>query len=96
MIFNSDERQVLSNKIKLMIDDDKGINLNWNIFCQYLSFLMEDDDMFNKICNNYDEGKKNEFDLNEKIIELIQDKFGIFKNKDIKDIDINKFFVENH
>ena len=96
MIFNSDERQVLSNKIKLMIDNDKGINLNWNIFCQYLSFLMEDDDMFNKICNNYDEGKKNEFDLNEKIIELIQDKFEIFKTKDIKDIDINKFFVENH
>ena len=94
LILSSDDNSSLINKIKTInvIDNENKINLE--LFFNYLAFLEEDNDLYEKIIKNFDEGKENEINVNEKIVGLIQDKFNIFREKNINDIDINKFIVE--
>ena len=96
LILNSDDNSSLINKIKIMNDKENGNKINLGVFYNYLAFLEEDKDLYEKIIKNYEEEKENEIGINEKIVELIQNKFNIFKEKNIKDIDINKFTIENY
>jgi len=96
LIFNSDDNSSLINKIKQLNDKDNGNKINLGVFYNYLAFLEKDKDLYEKIVKNYEEEKENEMDINEKLVELIQDKFNVFKEKNIKDIDINKFTIENY
>ena len=96
LILNSDDNSSLINKIKQLNDKDNGNKINLGVFYNYLAFLEKDKDLYEKIVKNYEEEKENEMDINEKLVELIQDKFNVFKEKNIKDIDINKFTIENY
>ena len=92
MIESSDDRNILFNKISQMTNKERGGNINWEIFLKYLSFLEEDDEKYKEIIKNYKEGKEN--DMNEKIVELIMEKFSQLGTKDIKDVDVNKILVK--
>ena len=92
VIESSDDNNILVNKISQMTNKEKGGNINWEIFLKYLSFLEEDDEKYKEIIKNYEEGKENE--LNEKVIELIKEKFNVLGKNDIKDIDLNKILVK--
>ena len=96
LILNSDDNSSLINKIKQLNDKDNGNKINLGVFYNYLAFLEKDKDIYKKIIRNYEEEKENELDIDEKLVELIQDKFNVFKEKNIKDIDIYKFTIENY
>ena len=92
MIESSDDRNILVNKISQMTNKERGGNINWEICLKYLSFLEEDDEKYKEIIRNYEEGKEN--DMNEKIVELIMEKFSQLGTEDIKDVDVNKIWVK--
>ena len=92
MIESSDDRNILFNKISQMTNKEREGNINLEIFLKYLSFLEEDDEKYKEIIRNYEEGKEN--DMNEKIVELIMEKFSQLGTKDIKDVDVNKILVK--
>ena len=92
MIESSDDRNILFNKISQMTNKEREGNINLEIFLKYLSFLEEDDEKYKEIIRNYEEGREN--DMNEKIVELIMEKFSQLGTKDIKDVDVNKILVK--
>ena len=94
MIYSSDDKNNIDDKIKQLTNKDEGININRDILFQYLSYLVEDDEKYNDFIKNYNGEKENDLNLNESMIELIEKKFENMGNKDIKDIDLNKYFVD--
>ena len=96
LILSSDENSIINNKIKEVFYNENGKNINYDIFCQYLAYLEENNEIYEKIINNLEEEKENNIskDYIDKIAELVEDKFKIFKTKNIKDIDVNKIFIE--
>ena len=96
LILSSDENSIINNKIKEVFYNENGKNINYDIFCQYLAYLEENNEIYEKIINNLEEEKENNIskDYIDKIAELVEDKFKIFKTKNIKDIDVNKIYIE--
>ena len=96
LILSSDENSIINNKIKEVFYKENGKNINYDIFCQYLAYLEENNEIYEKIINNLEEEKENNISKEyiDKIAELVEDKFKIFKTKNIKDIDVNKIFIE--
>jgi len=97
LILSSDENSIINNKIKEVFYNENGKNINYDIFCQYLAYLEENNEIYEKIINNLEEEKENNIskDYIDKIAELVEDKFKIFKTKNIKDIDVNKILIED-
>ena len=94
MIYSSDDKNNLDDKIKQLTNKDEGININRDILYQYLSYLVEDEEKYNDFIKKYNDEKENDLNLNESMIELIEKKFENMGNKDIKAIDLNKYFVD--
>ena len=88
MILYSDNDESIVNKINKMANKE---NINWEIFCQYLSFLEENNEKYNQILKNYEENKEND---NKYVVELIKNKFKNYEKKDIKDINLNKILIK--
>ena len=88
IILGSDNDTNIVNKIKQMTN--KG-NINREIFCQYLSFLEDNNDKYNQIIKNYEENKEND---NKYFVELIKNIFKYNDKKDIKDINLNKILIK--
>ena len=88
MILYSDNDESIVNKINKLANKE---NINWEIFCQYLSFLEENNEKYNQILKNYEENKEND---NKYVVELIKNKFKNYEKKDIKDININKILIK--
>ena len=87
MFLSSDNDINLANKINQMAH--KG-NINWEIFCQYISFSEENDNKYYEIIKNYEENKES---MNKYVVELIKNKFKNIQKKDIKDINLNKILI---
>ena len=94
IILSSDDDSTIEKKLKEIAYKDEQRNKDLDIGCQYLYFLEENEDIYNNLVNNYEEGKGNDNDINERCLELIKEKFQIFKENNINEIDVNKFFVE--
>ena len=88
MILYSDNDESIVNKINKIANKE---NINWEIFCQYLSFLEENNEKYNQILKNYEENKEND---NKYVVELIKNKFKNYEKKDIKDINLNKILIK--
>ena len=94
IILSTDDDSTLEKKMKEIAHEDKEKNINLDIGCQYLYFLEDNNENYNNMIEDYESGKLEHMDINERCLELIKEKFNIFKNKDIKDFDVNKFFVD--
>ena len=93
-ILSSDDEKTLYNKIGFLTNKSRGRNINRDILYQYLSYLEEDDEKLKEIIKQYEEGIENNQDIIKNLIFLIEEKFKIMKNKDIKRFDINKYCIE--
>ena len=94
-ILSSDENISLNKKLTdLAYIPSEKVNPNLDILCQYLAFLEEDNDNYYDMLKRYENGKIDSSEVKSKVYNLIHDKFHIFKEKDINDIDISHILIK--
>ena len=94
-ILSSDEKISLDKKLTdLAYIPSEKVNPNLDILCQYLAFLEEDNDNYYDMLKRYEDGKIDSSEVKSKVFNLIHDKFHIFKEKDINDIDISNIMID--
>jgi len=92
-ILSSDENFSLNKKMEKLANESNGRNPNIDVACQYLGFLEEDNDNYYNMIKNYEEEKDDRMNIINRVHDLLIDLLKIFKEKDINDIDINKFLI---
>ena len=93
-ILSSDEDILLNKKIReLAYGDERGNNPDVDIPCQYLSFVEEDNDNYYNMIENFEKGKISDSDVRQKVYNLIQELFQVFRKNDINNIDTDEFMI---
>ena len=93
-ILSSDDNFSLNKKLCKLINESNGRNPNMDVACQYLGFLEENNDNYYYLIKNYEEGKDDKMNILNRVYGLLIDLLKIFKEKDINDVDINKFLIK--
>ena len=93
-ILSSDEDILLNKKImELAYGDERGNNPDVDIPCQYLSFVEEDNGNYYNMIENFEKGKISDNDVRQKVYNLIQELFQVFRKNDINNIDTDEFMI---
>ena len=90
-ILSSDEDISLYKKINDVAFGDENRNSNFDIPCQYLAFLEEDNENYNDMIKRFEKGRADKAEVRKKVFIILRDMLKKFKERDVRSIDTYKF-----